>query len=130
MNLLLDTCAILHVAAQPERLTAATKAALINPSSQVHVSPISIAEMACLVDRGRLQLPKHWRAWFEAAVNDNGWIVVPISLEIAAEAFALPPPFHRDPADRIMVATARLERMSLVTTDRLILDYPHVPTLS
>jgi PIN domain nuclease of toxin-antitoxin system len=130
LNLLLDTCAILHLASSPERLSKATQALVTNPGHLVHVSPISIAELACLVERGRVQLGKHWRPWFEAAVRDNGWNVVPISLEIAAEDFALPSPFHRDPADRILVATARTERMALVTTDRLILDYPHVQAVS
>jgi PIN domain nuclease of toxin-antitoxin system len=89
-----------------------------------------MAELACLVERGRIQLQKHWRSWFEAAVKENGWIEIPITVEIAAEAFALPQPFHRDPADRILVATARLDKMTLVTTDRLILDYPHVVAIS
>jgi PIN domain nuclease of toxin-antitoxin system len=42
----------------------------------------------------------------------------------------LPDPIHRDPADRIIIATARLEDLTIITTDRLILDYPHVKSLS
>ena len=51
-----------------------------------------------------------------------------LSSKIAAEAYRLPGEFHRDPADRILVATARLESWTLLTADRRILDYPHVRT--
>ena len=54
---------------------------------------------------------------------------MPISLEIIEEAYSLPDPIHRDPADRLIIATARLENLTIITTDRLILDYPHVKSL-
>ena len=50
--------------------------------------------------------------------------------EIAWEAYNLPGRFHNDPADRILVATARLMKLTLVTADNLILRYPHVKTMS
>jgi len=50
--------------------------------------------------------------------------------ERLAEAYSLPPPIHRDPADRLLIATARLERLTLVTTDGKIQGYPHVATMS
>ncbi len=49
--------------------------------------------------------------------------------EIMAEAYSLPPPIHRDPADRVLIATARQERLTLVTTDGKIQAYPHVATV-
>jgi PIN domain nuclease of toxin-antitoxin system len=54
---------------------------------------------------------------------------VPIDLDIAAEAYSLPPPFHHDPVDRILVATARLSGFHLVTGDTRLLAYPHADTL-
>ena len=50
-------------------------------------------------------------------------------LRIVEEAYSLPEPFHADPVDRVLVATARLHNLQLVTGDRKILDYPHVQTL-
>ena len=60
----------------------------------------------------------------------TAWTCLPITAEIMAEAYSLPPPIHRDPADRLLIATARLERLTLVTTDGKIQGYPHVATMS
>jgi PIN domain nuclease of toxin-antitoxin system len=61
---------------------------------------------------------------------DQERLISPIStLEIAAEAYDLPGNFHKDPIDRVLVATARIERLTLVTADDLILRYAHVKTL-
>ncbi|MEW6221138.1 MAG: PIN domain-containing protein [Thermodesulfobacteriota bacterium] len=59
----------------------------------------------------------------------NEWQVKDISLEVIEEAYSLPDSFHADPADRILVATARLMRCPLLTADRKLLDYPHVVTI-
>ena len=52
-----------------------------------------------------------------------------MTAEIAEEAYSLTEPIHRDPVDRILIATVRVERLTLVTTDGKILAYPHVSTL-
>jgi PIN domain nuclease of toxin-antitoxin system len=67
--------------------------------------------------------------WFREQAEKNGWNVLPISLEVAEESYSLPEPIHADPADRIIIATARVEGLTIITTDRLILDYPHVKSL-
>lgn len=71
----------------------------------------------------------HWRTWFNRAIRDNGWTVLSIDVETVQEAYALPGEFHRDPADRFIVAAARLRRMAVVTADRKIMDYPHVESV-
>ena len=53
------------------------------------------------------------------------WIV-PFSFEIAMKAYTIPELFHKDPADRILVATALTEDLTFITADEQILDYPHV----
>ena len=60
----------------------------------------------------------------------NGWNLESITGKIVEEAWSLPEPIHRDPADRILIATSRIRRMPLITTDSLILDYPHVEALA
>jgi PIN domain nuclease of toxin-antitoxin system len=60
------------------------------------------------------------------AAEEDG-VELPITDEIMAEAYCLPPPIHRDPADLVMIATARLERLTVVTTDGKILSYPMWP---
>lgn len=60
----------------------------------------------------------------------RGSACLPITAEIMAEACSLPPPIHRDPADRVLIATARHERLTLVTKDGKIIGYPHVATVA
>ena len=59
----------------------------------------------------------------------NGWTPLPVDLDSVEEAYALPEPFHRDPADRIIVAEARRRSAYVVTADARILGYPHVSTV-
>lgn len=130
MNLLLDTCAIIWCVSDPRNLSPAACEAILDKNSRIHVSAISCAEIACLADDGRITVTPHWRTWFNRAVADNGWSVLDINLATVQEAFSLPAGFHRDPADRFIVATARLHALTIVTADRKIIDYPHVKSLS
>lgn len=130
MPYLLDTCAILFVAENTADLSAATlKLIDAAPAGEVFVSAISVAELACLQERGKITLKQHWRAWWSALLKQTAWTCLPITAEVMAEAYSLPPPIHRDPADRVLIATARHERLTLVTTDGKILGYPHVTTV-
>ena len=131
MPYLLDTCAILFVAENTSDLSVTTLRLLdAAPTGEVFVSAISLAEIACLQERGRITLKQHWRIWWDALLNQTAWTCLPITDQVMAEAYSLPPPVHRDPADLMIIATARLERLTLVTTDKKILGYPHVMTLS
>lgn len=129
MRLLLDTCAILWSALDPEKLSPAATAALLDPASELFVASISVAEVACACDRGRVQLATHWKPWFRRALTINGWTSLAATHEIMEEAYSLPDVLHPDPADRIIVATARVHGLALVTGDRLLLAYPHVDTV-
>jgi PIN domain nuclease of toxin-antitoxin system len=130
MSLLLDTCAVLWLAADPERMSAEARKRLTDPSTSVYVSAISAGELACLVQHNRVVLPRHWKPWFRQAVADNGWEVLPVDLDVVEEAYSLPENFHTDPADRMIVASARLKRLTVVTGDQRILEYPHVDSLA
>ena len=131
MPYLLDTCAILYVAENTADLSAATLR-LIDAAAagEVFVSAVSVAEIACLQERGRITLKQHWRTWWDALMQRTGWTCLPITDQVMAEAYSLPAPVHRDPADRVLIASARLERLTLVTTDGKIRDYPHVATMA
>ena len=126
MKYLLDTCAVLWVVAEPSRLSNHTQQLLTFETSEIYVSPISAAEIACAVKRERIKLDRHWRTWFRYYIEFNGWSVIPIDLEVVEEAYSLPDEFHADPADRIITATARLNALTVVTGDSKILEYPHV----
>ena len=95
----------------------------------IGVSAISCWEIAKLVERGRLELPVALEDWFDQALNYPGIQLLALSPEIAIESTRLPGDFHRDPADQIIVATARVYDSALLTADEKILNYPHVVTL-
>jgi PIN domain nuclease of toxin-antitoxin system len=129
MNLILDTCAIIWSIADDSRIPAICRAALTAADSRIFISPISVAEIACAVERGKLTLDRHWKRWTRHFINLNGWETIPIDLDIIEEAYSLPGSFHADPADRIIVATARRRNLITVTADKKILTYPHVDVL-
>lgn len=129
MKVLLDTCALIWAVARPELLPEGVSHMLQRTDSMIFFSPISCAEVACLSERGKIVLDRHWRLWFNHFTVLNGWRGVDIGVDIIQEAYSLPGNFHQDPADRIIVATARLHDLHLATGDRKILDYPHVKTI-
>lgn len=126
MKVLLDTCAIIWAVSMPEKLSDPAISTLESQNTEVFVSPISCAEIACLQERNRITLDRHWKSWFDYYVGLNGWKIIDISLPIIQDAFALPPPFHADPADRIITATARINNLKIITGDQKIIDYPFV----
>ena len=74
-----------------------------------------------------LQVPLS--AWIERSLSELGAQSLLVTHEVAAEAYALPAPFHKDPVDRILVAAARRHQLSLVTADERILRYAKVRSL-
>lgn len=125
MNLLLDTCAVLYLSANDAKVTDSTREK-VAVAERIFVSAVTAAELACLQERDRIELSNHWKPWFRKAVEVNGWEVLPVEWEVMEEAYSLPGDFHADPADRMIVATARFYRYSVLTTDSKILRYPHV----
>ncbi|RMI12730.1 MAG: type II toxin-antitoxin system VapC family toxin [Calditrichaeota bacterium] len=93
------------------------------------MSAISCWEIAKLVEYGRLELPCSLKEWFDQALSYPGIYLLPLTPEIAIESTQLPGNFHRDPADQIIVATARVYDCPLITSDKKILSYPHVETI-
>jgi PIN domain nuclease of toxin-antitoxin system len=82
-----------------------------------------------MVSKGRINLkidPKHW---LDYSIDNSGLQVTKLSPEIALESCNFPGHFHKDPADRIIVATARTHDMTLLMKDSRIIQYPHVRAL-
>ena len=119
------------MAERPPQLSAAQREVLnsVGPQSPILVSDTSLWEVAVLHSVGRIRLAIPLREWLDKAaaaplVQQQG-----ISPAIAAELAALPASFHRDPADRILVATARVLGATLLTRDRRIADSELARTL-
>jgi PIN domain nuclease of toxin-antitoxin system len=96
----------------------------------IGVSAISCWEVAKLVEYGRLVLPLPPKEWLEQALSYPGIRLLELTPEIAVESTQLPGEFHRDPADQIIVATARLHNCPLITSDGNLLNYSHVKTIA
>ena len=132
MSFLLDTHVLLWWFDAHPRLPASYERLIRdpNPEDPFWVSDISLWEIAMLVQLGRIRLRMPLREWLEAATAPPLVRRIGISPAVAAEVAALPDTFHRDPADRILVATARVLGATLLTQDRRIIDAEIVPVLS
>jgi PIN domain nuclease of toxin-antitoxin system len=122
---LLDTHAWVWLIQDDKRLSHANSQLMedARASLELFVSVISVWEVALLVQRDRLQLERSLESWLD--LSFTGWAVrmADLTPEIAVESTRLPGELHRDPADRILAATARAENMTLLTRDSNLLDY-------
>lgn len=119
MRLLLDTHAILWWFMDDGRLSRAAGAALDDPANELFASAVAAYEIVYKQGLGRLApLPDGLPRRLQRA----GIAVIPLSLDHALAAAALPGP-HRDPWDRIMIAQAQAERLSVVTVDHVFSDH-------
>lgn len=97
------------------------------------VSAMSAWEIGMLISRGRLSASKDALPWFEDFVTSGNLVVHAATPAVLIAAAYLPEPLHRDPMDRILIATAREHDLTIITRDRAILDYGaagHVRTLA
>ena len=125
MMALLDTHALVWLLDGNERLGEKSRT-LIQQSAQadsLYVSAITPWEIAMLVSKGRLTLVQEIGEWLRIAISMPGIRMAPLSIDVSVGSTRLPGAFHSDPADRIIVATARHLGAILVTEDKLILDY-------
>ncbi|MDE0628574.1 MAG: type II toxin-antitoxin system VapC family toxin [Bryobacterales bacterium] len=131
MTALLDTHILIWWLNDSDRLSPAQREVVASATAEspLLVSDISIWEVATLYSLGRIELAIPLRTWLDKAVAPPLVRRQGISPAIAAELAALPDSFHLDPADRILVATARVFGATLLTRDRRIIDAALVRTL-
>ena len=125
--ILLDTHIWVWWVARPDRLQAKHRDLLERGADRVFgVSIISCWEVAKLVEYGRLKLDREVGLWIESALAGPGVSLLHLNPQIVVESTQLPQPFHRDPADQLLVATARVLQCSIMTEDSKIESYAHV----
>jgi PIN domain nuclease of toxin-antitoxin system len=131
VSVLLDTHVLLFWLGGDLRLTSAQAGAIEAASADepLLVSDISLWEVATLLSLGRIRLQRPLRDWLETAVAPPLVRRMSISPAVAAEVAQLPSSFHRDPADRIIVATARVAGAVVATSDGRIVDSGLVETV-
>ena len=119
MRLLLDTHTLLWTLVAPDRLSKNAAQAITAEESEVFVSIVSPWEMAIAKARGRMDPPNNLEAQFET----RRFVLLPVSLRHTHVVETLPH-HHRDPFDRMLVAQAQVEGLTIVTVDRLLRRYP------
>ena len=128
--ILLDTHVWWRTLTEVERLSkrAANMIARTRPNRRA-IASISIWEFAMMVTRERITLKVSPEEWLDYAINRTGLNIIEITPQIALESCRLPGDFHDDPADRLIVAACRINKMKLITKDKKIIRYPHVETV-
>jgi PIN domain nuclease of toxin-antitoxin system len=125
--ILLDTHVWVWWVSRPDRLQPRHRDLLEFGADRVFgVSIISCWEVAKLVECGRLKLDRTVGLWMENALAELGVSLLHLHPRIVVESTQLPQPFHRDPADQLLVATARVLQCPIMTEDGKIAAYPHV----
>lgn len=122
MNLLLDTHVLLLAAGEPERLPAAARALLDAPENTLFFSVASLWEVAIKSTLGRSDFQVDVGVLRRGLV-ENGYQELTVAGEHAV-AVATLPPLHKDPFDRLLVAQAQVEGITLLTCDPLVAAYP------
>jgi PIN domain nuclease of toxin-antitoxin system len=128
-----DTCLLIYLSRADEPIAPPAREVLETTAGAFHVSAISVWEIGLLVSKGRLNLTRAPLEWFRSFVGEQDLHVLNVTPEILVASSFLPGPLHGDPADRILIATAREHDLTIITRDRAILAYGaagHVRTLA
>ncbi len=120
--ILLDTCTLLWLASDQKKLSEIAKKEIKGNAQELFVSAISAFEIAIKYRSGRLKLPLAPGDWFSEALDFHGIREIPVTGRIAVASAQLPL-LHNDPCDRIIIATAQLNAMKILTSDNLITSY-------
>lgn len=126
MKILIDTHVWIWAQESPEELGVDAHGTLADENNAILVSPVSTLEIARLTSGGRITLAGRLQTWVCESHNALLADTAPLTHEIAITAYDLPGEFHADPADRMLVATAMVGDMPIMTADERILAYPHV----
>lgn len=123
--IVLDTHVLLWSLINPEELSKEVKQRIeaAQEANNLIISSITLWEIAMLNYKKRISIYEPLQDFLKTITNINGLVVQDISAEIAAESVALVDDFHGDPADRIIVATTRINSATLLTRDEKILDW-------
>jgi PIN domain nuclease of toxin-antitoxin system len=122
MKFLLDTHLLLWAAGTPKRLSAEARKLIDAPESELFFSATSVWEVAIKSGLGRDDFKVDARL-LRRGLLDNGYSELPIGSEHAVAIDNLPP-IHKDPFDRILIAQAMVEGITLLTTDEVVATYP------
>lgn len=127
--IVLDTHVLIWWVNGDDRLSKPARKAIkdtLTANGQILVSAITAWEIAMLVERDRIALAMDLEEWLATVASLQGVALVPVTPQVAIQSATLPGEFHKDPADRLIVALARERNAALVTADDKIQRYVHV----
>ena len=130
--IILDTHVLLWWVSGSDLLSATAKKVIkrtLTAGSEIIISSISAWEISMLISKGRLILSMDIESWLDEVSQIDGVRFMPVDNEICIKSAVLPGEFHKDPADRMIVATARKLAIPLVTADEKIIKYEFVKTI-
>ncbi len=119
--MILDTCALLWLSQGGGPLST-TALQSIDAAPLVYVSAISGFEVGIKAQKGKLELPARAVDWFAAVLEHHNIDVLPLNLEVCIRSTELPA-IHADPCDRMIIASAQIHRLPIVTADHIFLNY-------
>ena len=123
MNILLDTCTLIWLPQEPERLSEKSRTIIENPDNELLVSHVSVWEMLLKTQAGKLSFPVPLRKWLSDQQNTWDFRYLNISLEHLLRVEEIER-HHSDPFDRLLVTQAIVENIGIVTPDPWIAKYP------
>jgi PIN domain nuclease of toxin-antitoxin system len=126
MKLLLDTHVWIWSQEELDNLGPSTFALLKDIKNDIFLSPVSTLEIARLIQLKQIIIKKPLKTWVNTSINNLLAKTIEISHDIAIKAYTLEEPFHKDPVDRLLAATALLQELTLITADEQILVYPNL----
>ena len=131
MKYLLDTHVWIWWNMNPKKLSATLESLLSTPEhyDELLLSAISIWEFSKLLEKKRIGISCNPEEWIAEALDMTKLRLTPLTPTIAYRSTSLPQPFKADPADQIIVATAREENATILTKDKTIWKYEHVRSL-
>jgi PIN domain nuclease of toxin-antitoxin system len=128
MNLLLDTHIWIWNILQPEKISSHVAQELASAANELWLSPVSICELALLVEHKRIILRQEFHVWVAESAKDLELREAPFTWDVAHE-LRFTQLVHKDPADRFLAATAKVFDMTLVTSDQRLLKVPNLKVL-
>jgi PIN domain nuclease of toxin-antitoxin system len=128
MNLLLDTHIWIWNELEPWKITSEINRELASPDNQLWLSPVSVWETVVLLEKRRISLKQDFRQWVDESVTALQLQEAALTWEVAHE-LRFTVLGHRDPADRFLVATAKVYNLTLITSDERLLSVPGLRVL-
>lgn len=131
MKILLDTHAAVWLATRPQRLSRPASRAIrrARETGGLAIASVTLMEIAQMLASGEIRAKGTAQRWLRDFVQESGTATIDVGVEIACVAAHLPPSFPSDPFDRVIAATAIVERLQLVTADGRIQDSGVVKTI-